>query len=123
MINGFFGVMLKTDNVKKLAEFYSSVLKLKTFQCGSKQVVLKLGNDQFLVIFKDKNRIEPLTEVQNHRMGFSFLVDDVDLVYKHLKRHARVPSRPSSDGKRKSVMALDPEGNKIQFIQVLSKRR
>ncbi|MBI5629700.1 MAG: VOC family protein [Elusimicrobia bacterium] len=120
-IRGFYNVIIKALDVEKVARFYSGVLGLPVHHDCPDCVVLNLGQDQWLVIHKDRKDIEDLKGAGGasaSRCGFGFRVDDVDALYERLKDKVKFPKPPADEewGAR-CVTGFDPEDNKIEFIQ------
>ncbi len=118
MIKGLFNVLIKSENVKKLASFYSGKLGLAVKHDCPDCVGLDLGNSQWLIIHKDDKGPSGDPGPSAFRVGFGLLVDDVDAVYKKLEGDVKFPWEPADQewGVR-TVTGFDPEGHKIEFVQ------
>jgi catechol 2,3-dioxygenase-like lactoylglutathione lyase family enzyme len=119
MIQSVWSITLSVSNLGKAVVFYEETLGLTKkyeyssyagFQCGGVEIDLSTGR-------KEKGRLEDAPSVE-------FIVDDVDVAYKTLKRKGvKFVKEPHDEpwGGRESSF-LDPDGNLLEIVQIDWKR-
>jgi predicted enzyme related to lactoylglutathione lyase len=119
MIKGVNSVIIWTEDVKKLAPFYSDTLGLKTSEIGDEFAVFDLGGAQQLALGVH-SEVKGRSKEPN-RVMVNLDVDDIQSEYERLKakgvQFVREPSaEPAADG---TIIATlqDPDGNTLQLFQ------
>lgn len=118
MIKGVNSVIIWTEDVKKLANFYRDTLGLKTADMGDEFALFEMGGAQLALgahsEVKGKSK-EP------NRVMVNLDVDDAQAEFQRLKakgvQFVREPSpEPAADG---TIIATlqDPDGNTLQLFQ------
>jgi catechol 2,3-dioxygenase-like lactoylglutathione lyase family enzyme len=115
MINNVRCITLSVSDLKAAIDFYGKTLGLIKkyeyssyvgFQCGGLEIGLRPGR-------KEKEHIEDAPSIE-------FLVDDVDTIYKILKKKGvnfvKEPHDEPWGGREASF--LDPDGNLLEIVQI-----
>jgi extradiol dioxygenase family protein len=123
VIKKLFSVVIRTGELAKLSKFYGEALGLKVTRQTKGEVVFDLGGTA-LVLHLGRNEKTGTAKVpagavpEASRTSFAVLVDDVDALYKSLKKSMEFPSPPENeDWGARTVSGFDPDGNKIDFIE------
>ena len=122
MIKGLCAIVIRTGDLPMLSQFYRETLRLKVVRQTKSEVVLDMAGTQ-LVLHRGRDEKTGTAKVvgavpEASRTSFAVLVDDVDALYKSLKKSVRFPTPPEDEewGAR-TVSGFDPDGNKIDFVQ------
>ena len=115
MIKSIWGITLAVFNLKEAVAFYEKTLGLNKkyeyssyagFQCDGVEIGLRPGR-------KEKGRIEDAPSVE-------FFVDDVDAVYRTLKKKGVdfVKKSHNEPWGGREASFLDPDGNLLEIVQI-----
>jgi catechol 2,3-dioxygenase-like lactoylglutathione lyase family enzyme len=117
MIQGLYGVLIKTANLDKLKKFYTEKLGLQAHHSCAGCATLKLTDTQWVTLQKNPGVKVDLGEQAPVAMAFQ--VADIEGLHKKLSKQGVKFSFPPKDEDWGASVAttLDPDGNRIVFIQ------
>ena len=117
-----FNTCLITRNVRRLVDFYESVLKLKAKWSGKDSAEFPTGVG-VLAIFSaeaQESYIPSASEAANNKgMVLEFRVDDVDREYRRLNGLVKTWVKPPSTQpwRTRSIYFRDPDGDLVDFYK------
>jgi lactoylglutathione lyase len=119
MIKGINGVVIWTEDVKKLVPFYSDTLGLKMSDAGDDFAMFDLGGGPPLALGLH-SEVKGRSKEPN-RVMINLDVDDIQAEYQRLKakgvQFLREPSpEPEAEGMVIATLQ-DPDGNTLQLFQ------
>lgn len=124
MIKGIESIMVGSGNARRLAQFYTDVVGLKSAQIGSADdgtgyFGFELETGSFLVI-ADHSKVTG-KNVNPERFILNFVVDDIDLHIKKLDnlRVHKIREKYTIDGYGQIVTYKDLDGNFFQFVEIM----
>ncbi len=108
----FVGICLMTKDVRRLSEFYQSILET-TSDCDDENHQEIITKGAGLAILKD----DVVNESGNNNMSMAFTVDDVDVEYERLRKLGVEIIDPPTvrPWGAKNMRFSDPDGNFIIF--------
>ncbi len=117
MVNGIYGVLLKSANAKRLKEFYGKSLGLTAKHSCDGCVVFELGERQWLTIQDNPTARVDLGETAP--VSAAFFVEDLAGFHKALSdKGVRFTTPPRQENWGATTATLvDPDGNKVVLIQ------
>jgi len=117
MLQGLYGVLIKTANLDKLKKFYSDKLGLKVEHSCSGCATLKLSETQWVTLQKNPGVKTDLGIAAPVAMAFQ--VSDIDTLHKKLAKQGVKFTFPPKDEEWGASVATasDPDGNRIVFVQ------
>lgn len=127
MIGKLYSVSVHSKEPKKLAAFYRDTLGFPVKQESGDGVILDLGG-AWLVIQKSPNAAAAARSTTDSlaapHYGLAIEVESVDAVYKKLKSALNFEMEPEDeDWGARTVSGFDPDGNRVDFIEVKVKAK
>jgi len=117
MLQGLYGVLIKTANLDKLKKFYTDKLGLEEHHSCAGCATLRLSDTQWVTLQKNPGVKTDLGITAPVAMAFQ--VADLQALHKKLaKAGVKFLLPPKDEDWGASVAtATDPDGNRIVFIQ------
>jgi len=120
MIDKLSGVILWTEDLKKMSEFYTNVLNLKPNSVKSNYIVFSWvnGNETFKFSIGSHPKVSGKSN-DSYRIMINFNVDNIYEEIEHLKKYDVQIIREPEKEKWGGIVAsfLDPDRNIIQLLQ------
>tara|TARA_B100000945_G_C20157347_1_gene491490 strand:- start:300 stop:677 length:378 start_codon:yes stop_codon:yes gene_type:complete len=120
MIDKLSGVILWTEDLKKMSEFYTNVLNLKPNSVKSNYMVFSWvnGNETFKFSIGYHPKVSGKSN-DSYRIMINFNVDNIYEEIEHLKKYNVQIIREPEKEKWGGIVAsfLDPDRNIIQLLQ------
>ena len=113
----FAGIIISTDNLNKMIDFYSNVLDIKPNNVDDSHASFHFGDFKFIISTHDK--ISGKSK-DKHRIMINFTVDDIYKWYnKLLSLNIKIIAAPYSEEWDGYICTFeDIDENIIQFIQI-----